>query len=80
MKSEFFNSPRISTARWDESCRCIVIDSKVSFNRGDQVMEMKSREVWRLEDGGKVLKITQTSTGFRGGENSATWVYGKQGM
>jgi hypothetical protein len=52
----------------------------VSFNRGDQVMEMKSREVWRLEDGGKVLKITQTSTGFRGGENTATWVYGKQGM
>jgi mannan endo-1,4-beta-mannosidase len=80
MKSEFFNSPRISTARWEENCRCVVIDSQVSFNRGDQVMEMKSREVWSLEDGGKVLKITQTSTGFRDGENSATWVYGKQGM
>lgn len=77
-KSEFFNSPRTSKASWDGDSKTVKINSVVKFNRGGQITEMKSSEVWSLQEEGKVLKIVQTSTGFRGGENTVSLVFEKQ--
>lgn len=78
IKSELFNSPRISKASWDGDSKTVKINSVVKFNRGGQTTEMKSIEVWGLQEEGKVLKIVQTSTGFRGGENTVSLVFEKQ--
>jgi hypothetical protein len=78
MRSQFFNAPRISKANWDGDNQSIVISSTVKFERGGRSFEMNSNEKWNLQDSGKVLKIVQTSTGFRGGENIVTLVYEKK--
>jgi mannan endo-1,4-beta-mannosidase len=78
MKSEFFNSPRISKANWDETSQSIKINSIVKFDRGGRNFEMKSNEEWSLQEGGKILKILQNSTSFRGEEVKISLVYEKQ--
>ena len=45
---------------------------------GESSNEIKIREEWSLHEGGEILKIIQTSTGFRAGENTASRVYEKQ--
>ena len=77
-KSEFYNSPRITKSSWDEDSKSIKINSTVKFSRGGQDREMKSSEVWTLEDGGNTLKMTLTSTNFNGGENKAVLVFEKR--
>jgi len=76
--SEVFNAPRISTANWDEDAQSIQIRSTVTFTRGGRSMEMKSSEEWSLREGGDLLQIDRSSTGFRGEENRVTLVYRKQ--
>jgi len=78
MRSEVFNAPRISTANWDEETRSIIIHSTVTVTRSGRSMEMKSIEEWSLREGGDLLQIVRTSTGFRGDENRVTLVYQKQ--
>jgi hypothetical protein len=39
---------------------------------------MKSSEVWSLTEGGKILKIVQKSSDFRGVENTIMLVFEKQ--
>ena len=68
-KSEFFNSPRITTANWSEKGDTLVIESKVRFNRGGQTSEMTTREVWSLGKKGRVLSIQQSSNSFFGRRN-----------
>lgn len=77
MKSEFFNSPRISTAAWNEASQSVIIHSTVKFERGGRSFEMKSTEEWSLQEGGKVLTIVQISTGFRGEEIKLSLVFDK---
>ena len=78
MKSEVFNSPRISTTSWNEDSKSVKISSTMKFTRAGQTTERKSNEVWSLNEGSKFLKIVQTSNGFRGGETTVTLIYGKQ--
>jgi mannan endo-1,4-beta-mannosidase len=78
MKSEFFNSPRISKASWNETNQSVLISSTVKFERGGRSFEMKSNEEWSLQEGGEVLKIVQTSTGFRGEDVTVSLVYDKK--
>lgn len=78
VRSEFFNSPRISKAMLDTGDKSIKISSSVKFRRGGNTFEMKNSENWSLEKDGKVLKIIQTSTGFKGEENKVTLVFDKQ--
>jgi mannan endo-1,4-beta-mannosidase len=78
MKSEFFNSPRISKASWNDASQSVVINSTVKFDRGGHSFEMKSTEEWSLQKEGKILKIVQTSTGFRGEEVKASLMFEKQ--
>lgn len=65
--SEFFNSPRISIAKWDNDSKTIKINSTAKMNRGGQISEMKSSEEWSLQNDGKTLVIKQVSPNFRGG-------------
>ena len=78
MVSEFFNSPRISVAKFDDATQSIQISTTMKFNRGGQMSEMKSREEWRLINNGKSLQIKRVSPDFRGeGENTITQVFDK---
>jgi len=78
MKSEFYNSPRISIATINDNSNSLMISSVVKFNRGGQLTELKSSEEWSLQQGGKVLKIVQSSTGFRGEVTKIILVFDKK--
>jgi mannan endo-1,4-beta-mannosidase len=78
MKSELYNAPRISKASWNEANTSVQISSTVKFERGGRSFEMKSSEEWSLQEGGKILKIVQTSTGFRGEDVTVSLVYDKK--
>jgi mannan endo-1,4-beta-mannosidase len=78
MKSEFYNSPRISTASINNISKSLTINSVVKVNRGGQITEMKSSEEWSLQQGGIVLVIIQTSTGFRGEITTLRLLYNKK--
>ena len=78
MKTEFFNMPRISKTIWDKNQKKLTISSRAIFNRGGRPVEMSSQEEWTLENGGKTLKIVQTSTGFRDGEKKLILLYDRQ--
>ncbi|GAH73772.1 unnamed protein product, partial [marine sediment metagenome] len=45
---------------------------------GERSFEMNIKEEWSLQEEGEILKIDQTSTGFRGGENTVSLVFEKQ--
>lgn len=77
IRTEFRNSPRITTASWSEDGDKLIIASKVTFTRGDRTFEMATNEVWSLQQRGKILSIEQTSTSFRG-ERKMTMIFDKQ--
>lgn len=77
MKSDYYNSPRISTASWNEASKSVIINSTVKIERGGRSFEMKSTEEWSLQEDGNILKIVQTSTSFRGEEVKLSLVYDK---
>ena len=80
MRSRVFNSPRISTARWNEEPGSLIISSTVTLSRGGNTIEMKSSEEWQLAGDGNTLTIQQESTGFRGNQISTTLIYEKSGQ
>jgi mannan endo-1,4-beta-mannosidase len=69
MKSEFWNSPRVTTAILSEDKDTIFVTSVITFNRDGQTFEMKSTELWSLEEDGNALVIQQRSNSFRGERN-----------
>jgi mannan endo-1,4-beta-mannosidase len=77
VKSEFWNSPRITKANLLTSGDTLVIKSTVTFTRGDQTFEMVSEEVWNLLEQGSILSIQQSSTTFRG-EREITMIFEKR--
>jgi len=76
-KSVYLNSPRITTANLSANGDTLMVKSKVTFNNGPQPMQMTTAETWHLQDRGKVLSITQSSTSSRG-ERKITMIYDKQ--
>ncbi|MCK4879394.1 MAG: hypothetical protein KAS82_02000 [Bacteroidales bacterium] len=80
MRSQFWNSPRVSVASWDETTGSLKISSTVTFSRGGNTREMKSSEEWKMAEDGKTLTIHQESTGFRGNLISTTLIYEKHGQ
>lgn len=77
MRSQFWNSPRVSKTSWDETTGVLRISSTVSFSRGGTTTEMKSSEEWERAKDGKILTIHQESTGFRGNPISTKLIYEK---
>jgi mannan endo-1,4-beta-mannosidase len=68
-KSEFMNSPRVTTARLSGPGDAIVIDSVTTFTWGTPGSKMTSTDTWRLLDGGKTLSIQRHSLSQRGEQN-----------
>jgi hypothetical protein len=77
IKSELFNSPRVTTAKWSDGADALNLESRVSLNRGGQASEMVTKETWTVRDHGRSLAIQQTSTSFRG-DRKMTLVFDRQ--
>jgi mannan endo-1,4-beta-mannosidase len=77
VESEFWNSPRVTTANLSEDGDSLIIASKTTFNRGGRTFEMVTNEKWSLQDQGMILAIEQTSTSFRG-ERHITMIFDKR--
>ena len=76
-QSEFMGLARVSTAGMSAGRDTLTVNSKVSFNRGGQITQMLSTEVWSLQGHGKELCITQTSDSPQG-KRKTIIVYDKQ--
>ena len=75
-KSEFWNSPRITTALWTENGDTLTIDSKTKFDMDGETSEMILKEKWTLAEEGNLLLIKHfSSSNF--GERKITIAYSK---
>ena len=66
MRSEFWNSPKITTASFSETGDTLYINSKVIFNRGGQAVEMNTTDEWTLQKNEKYLYIHKTTESIWG--------------
>jgi|CZKI01.1.fsa_nt_gi mannan endo-1,4-beta-mannosidase len=73
-KSEFMNSPRVTTARLTEAGDAVQIESVVTFARAQPGSKMTTKDTWRFMDGGRRLSIQRLTNGFRG-EQTMTLVF-----
>jgi hypothetical protein len=71
----FGNAKRKASAKITDDA--MIIDAKTKFDRDGQEIEIKSKETWKLSDGGQTLTIESNSTSSFG-ENSMKLVYEKQ--
>jgi hypothetical protein len=62
MKSEFWNSSMVTSAGFSDNNDSILIDSRVTFSRGDRTSEMIIKESWGLSQDGSVLSIEHYSS------------------
>ena len=74
-KSE--NRTSTSTATWSKDGKTLTILTNTEINRQGEILEMKSTEIWTLEEDGKILKVQSDSTSPRG-ERSVKLVYDKK--
>jgi hypothetical protein len=68
-KSEFWNSPRITTANWSESGDALTITSVITFERDGQTSVLDIKETWSLAADGKELQIKHLSSSDWGDRN-----------
>lgn len=68
-KSEFWNSPRVSTANWSESGDALTITSVITFERDGQTSVLDIKEIWSLAADGKELQIKHSSSSDWGDRN-----------
>ena len=71
----FGNAKRKASAKITDDA--LIIDATTKFDRDGQEIEIKSKETWKLSDGGQTLTIESNSTSSFG-ENSMKLVYEKQ--
>lgn len=70
------NRTVVSTAKWSDDGKSLVIHSRRSFSRQGQTFEMETDETWTTGEGGKTL-IIQSKTSSSRGEREAKLVYNK---
>jgi len=68
-KSEFMNSPRVTTARLSQDGNTALIESVVAFARGNSVSKMTVKDSWKLIEGGRFLSIQRSISSPRGEQN-----------
>ena len=76
-KSEYMNSPRVTTARVSEDGARVVTESVVAFAWGPAGSKMTTTDTWQLLDGGKTLSLQRTANSFRG-EQHLTLIFDKR--
>jgi mannan endo-1,4-beta-mannosidase len=70
-RSEFMNSPRVTTARVLEGGDRILIESVVTFTWGAPGAKMTIRDTWSLLDGGTALQVQRHISSFRGEQDQS---------
>ena len=65
-KSPFGNSPGMISAHRSEKGDSLFIDSKVIFKNGGRTNEWNTNEIWTLQNNGKSLLISRSTTTNRG--------------
>lgn len=68
-RSEFWNSPRVTTAKWSEAGDALHIASLIKFEMDGQSSELDIKEVWTLGEDGKMLSIKHSSASYWGERN-----------
>ncbi len=76
-KSEFMNSPRVTTARMNATRDRILMESVVTFAWGPTGAKMTMKDTWQLLDGGSTLSIQRAVSSFRGEQNQ-TLIFDKR--
>ena len=76
-ENPMFNTTRKSTVTWSADKSSISIASTMTFERDGESREIKSTDVWKLSEGGKVLLIESTRPG-PDGEMKTTVAYDKK--
>lgn len=71
----FGNAKRKASAKITDDA--LIIDATTNFDRDGQTIEIKTKETWKLSDGGNTLTIESASTSSFG-ENTMKLVYEKQ--
>jgi hypothetical protein len=77
-ENPMFNSTRKSIVTWSADKTSLTIASTMTFDMGGETREMKSTEIWKLLDEGKVLSIESVRPGRDGGEIKTTAAYDKK--
>lgn len=75
-KSEFWNSPRVTTAAFSQDGKALTVSSKIAFNRDGAESIMTVNEILTLSEDGKILKIKHHSNSDWG-ERVVTMVFDK---
>ncbi|MBN2105500.1 hypothetical protein JW835_15785 [bacterium] len=66
IRSEMWNFPRVTTVNWSADGNSLMIESKITFHRGNRTSEWLINEIWSLKEQGDILSIEQLSESFRG--------------
>ena len=74
--ADYWNAPQIMTANWSENEDTLMIETKITFNRGGQSSESITKESWQLHDKEDIL-INKYYSKSRWGERNITMVFDK---
>jgi hypothetical protein len=74
----FNNAVRKSTVTWSADKTTMTIASTMTMERDGQSMEMKSSEIWKLAEAGKMLMVENVRAGMDGTERKTTAAYDKK--
>jgi hypothetical protein len=73
----FGDNMKKSTISWDKDGKCLIINSKMSFEMNGNTMEITTTENYKLSADGKILTLDFVSVSSRG-ERKYTAVYDKK--
>jgi mannan endo-1,4-beta-mannosidase len=74
-KSEFMNSPRVTTASLSPDGSAALINSVVTFNRNGSVSKLVIRQTWRIIEGGDALVMKVAISSPRGDQQQTMVFY-----
>ena len=60
-KSDFWNSPRVSTAKWSPKGDTLTVSTTIAFDMNGEKSEMFMKEAYSLKDNGGVLSVEHYS-------------------
>jgi hypothetical protein len=60
-KSDFMNSPRVSTAKWSPKGDTLTVSTIISFDMNGEKSEMSMKEAYSLKEDGKALSVEHHS-------------------
>jgi hypothetical protein len=76
-KSDFMNSPRVSTAKWSPKGDTLTVSTTIAFDMNGEKSEMTMKEAYSLTDSGKALSVEHYSKSTWG-ERKLSLVFDKK--